>query len=127
MTRRVPVPQSTSHHLARWYSQQVLEETPLLRNSFPGWVFGQFGQAAVTIDKAVHLTSRAPHLESAPGAALLGHEYYHVLQQKEMGWWSFLGRYVWHWRPSHIKEGWNHHLEKPAYDRGEEIRRTLEG
>lgn len=124
--KSIAVPQSVKGSLAQWYGEQLLENTRVLHGSVIGWVFGMFRQAAVTIHNTVHLTPKAPDLESVSGTVLLGHEYVHVLQQQEMGWWSFLTRYVWHWRPRHIRQGWKHPLEEPAYARGEEIRRALE-
>lgn len=97
----------------------------MLRGSLFGWVFGRFGQHAATINRTVHLTPRAPDLESVPGVVLLGHECYHVLQQQEMGWWRFLAAYICRWRPSHVSRGWEHPLERPAYERGREVLQTL--
>ncbi len=100
----------------------------LLQGSIFGWAFGLLGQAAVTVNGRVHLTSKAPaDLESVEGTALIGHELYHVEQQAEMGWWGFLARYVWGWRPVHIKDGSIHPLEAPAYARQKEIKSRLSG
>lgn len=126
MAKGTPAPQSVRQRLGPWYSNKLMAETPIFRGSTLGWLFGQFKQHAVTINKKVYLTPSAPDLESSWGTALLGHEYYHVLQQQEMGGWNFLAHYLWRWRPSHIKHGHKHPLEAPAYARGEEIRLTLE-
>ncbi len=125
MGQRVVVSPRTRERLKQWYSEEVLEDTPVFRGSLIGWLFGLLGQRAVTINKTVHLTHRAPDLESVSGTVLLGHEYYHILQQREMGWWKFFARYLWRWRPSHITQGWKHPLEQPAYVRGAEIRSTF--
>ena len=122
---RVPVPDRTRRLLRQWYPEDLTEETTVVRGSVFGWLFGRFGQHAVTVNRTVHLTSDAPGLESDAGIVLLGHELYHVVQQQEMGWWRFIARYVWSWRPSHVSEGWRHPLEEPAYARGREIRGSL--
>ena len=126
MARQMAMPQEARNLLARWYTQEQLESATLLQGSLIGWLFGIFGQAAVTVNGTVHLTPRAPDLGSTYGKVILGHEYYHVLQQREMGWWNFLAQYVWSWRPYHVTQGWKHPLEAPAYARGEEVRVALE-
>ena len=125
MAERVAMPQSSARELTRWYTEHLINNTPLLQDSKFGWLFGLFGQAAVTINKTVHLTKKAPDLASHAGIVLLGHELYHVLQQQEMGWCSFLLRYLWHWRPWHVIQGRKHPLEEPAYARGDEISEAL--
>ena len=126
MSKRVVMPQSSTQKLTRWYDEHLLNNTTLLRDSIFGWIFGLFRQAAVTINKTIHLTHNAPaDLSSNSGIVLLGHELYHVLQQQEMGWCSFLLRYLWHWRPWHVTQGRKHPLEEPAYARGDEISETL--
>lgn len=127
MAERVEIPESTVQELTRWYSEDLIRSTPFLKSTFFGWLFGRFGQGAVTINKSVHLTGKPRDLDptSRSGIVLLGHELYHVLQQQEMGWWSFLLRYLWHWRPRHVKQGRKHPLEKPAYAREDEISGAL--
>ena len=125
MAERVWMPQSTAQELTRWYSEDLIRSTPLLKGTFFGLLFGLFGQAAVTINRSVHLTRKAPDLASHSGIVLLGHELYHVLQQQEIGWWSFFLRYLWHWRPWHVTQGRKHPLEEPAYTRGDEISNVL--
>ena len=125
MTDRVEIPRSRAQELSRWYSEDLIRSTPLLKGTFFGWLFGLFRQAAVTINKSIHLTHKAPDLASHSGVVLVGHELYHVLQQQEMGWWGFLLRYLWHWRPWHVTQGRRHPLEEPAYARGDEIRDAL--
>ncbi len=125
MTERVGIPQSAVEKLTLWYGEDLIHSTPLLKGSFFGWLFGLFRQAAVTINKRVYLTRRAPDLESRLGIVLLGHELYHVVQQQEMGWWSFLLRYLWYWRPRHVTQGRKHPLEEAAYARGDEINNAL--
>lgn len=125
MAERVRVPQSTVQELTRWYSEDLIRSTLLFKGTFFGWLFGLLRQAAVTINKSVHLTGRAPDLTSHSGIVLLGHELYHVVQQQEMGWWNFLLRYLWHWRPWHVTQGRKHPLEEPAYSRGDEISDAL--
>ena len=121
MAKGMLVPQCVRQRLGQCYSEELMTETPIFRGSTIGWLFGQFKQHAVTINKKVHLTPSAPDLESIWGTALLGHEYYHALQQQELGWWNYLARYLWRWRPSHVRDGRRHPLEAPAYARGEEI------
>jgi hypothetical protein len=60
------------------------------------------------------------------GTVLLGHELFHVVQQRDMGWLRFLAAYLRHWRPKHVRRGWEHPYEVPAYARGREIREALE-
>ncbi len=127
MAKRMIIPQNSAQKLTRWYDEHLLSNTRILRNSIFGWLFGRLGQVAVTVNKTIHLTSKAPDLASQSGIELLGHELYHVVQQQEMGWWGFLLRYLWHWRPKHITRGREHPLEEPAYAREEEIRSTLSG
>lgn len=127
MARRVLLAPSVRRALGPWYSAEVLEGTVLLRGSLFGRLFGAFGQAAVTVRGTVHLTRRAPSLEEPEGLCLAAHELYHVVQQREMGWLRFLARYAWRWRPVHIRQGWRHPLEAPAYARAEEVRRALGG
>ena len=126
MAKRVVMPQSSARELTRWYSEHLINNTPLLQDSIFGWIFGLFGQAAVTINKTIRLTNKAPpDLSSHSGIVLIGHELYHVLQQEEMGWCHFLLRYLWHWRPMHATQGRKHPLEEPAYARGDEISSAL--
>ena len=125
MAKRVLIPQSSVQKLTQWYSEHLINNTPVRQGTMFGWLFGLFGQAGVTINKTIHLTERAPDLASRSGIILIGHELYHVLQQQEMGWCRFLLCYIWYWRPRHIKNGREHPLEKPAYTRGDEIRSTL--
>jgi hypothetical protein len=128
MPIRVALTLSSAQKLIRWYDEQLLWETPILRSTALGWLFGLFGQAAVTIKKTIYLTRNAPaDLTSRSGLALIGHEMYHVVQQRQMGWCGFLLRYLWHWRPKHITRGEEHPLEKPAYDRQREIEQALSG
>ena len=125
MSRRITVPEDIKDKLSPWYSRDLLDAAPVLQGSFFGWLFGRFNQHAVTINKTIHLTSAAPDLESISGTVLLGHECFHIEQQQEMGWGKFLARYVSSWRPSHLKSGRNHPMERPAYDRSREIRNAL--
>jgi hypothetical protein len=126
MSRRITFSPQTIETLSRWYPRDFVERTRFLRGSRIGWLFGRWGQAAVTINRTVHFTPRAPDLESQRGIALLAHELFHVVQQTEMGWWRFFVRYALRWRPIHRKEGWRHPLEAPAYERGREVREALE-
>ena len=125
MATRVEVPEKARTRLSRWYGDHLPGQVTVLRGSLMGTLFGLFGQSAVTLNKKVHLTPRASALDTDRGIALLGHELYHVLQQTEMGWIYFLLRYLVVWRPIHVKEGWRHPMERPAYDRGIEIRDSL--
>ena len=125
MATQIEVPEKTRTHLARWYGDHLPGQVTVLRGSLIGSLFGLSGQAAVTINKAIHLTPRASALDTDRGIALLGHEMYHVLQQTELGWIRFLLKYIIGWRPIHVNEGWRHPMERPAYDRGREIRNSL--
>ena len=121
MAKREVVPEAGIQRLTQWYSRELLENITIVRGSVQGSLFGLLGQRAVTINQTVHLTGRAPDLDSHWGIALLGHECFHVVQQQEMGWWTFLVRYLVNWRPWHITDGSKHPLEKPAYERQREI------
>ncbi len=120
---RVYMSISFKRHLMVWYG--LLVNTPIYRGSLIGWIFGLFGQRGVTINGVIHLTNKAPDLNSTEGIILIGHELYHVEQQREMGWWRFLTSYIWHWRPKHIGRGYEHPLEIEAYIRSSDIRKRL--
>ena len=89
--------------LRPWYSDEVMDRVPVLRGSFFGWLFGLNGNHAVTINGTVHVTRRAPPKGSLGWTALMGHELFHVEQQAAMGWWPFLLRYLWRYRPRHLR------------------------
>ena len=125
MATRVDISEKTRNHLARWYGDNLPGQVTVLRGSLIGTLFRLSGQAAETINKTIHMTPKASDLDTDRGIALLGHELYHVLQQTELGWIDFLLKYLAGWRPTHIKEGWRHPMERPAYDRGHEIRESL--
>ena len=126
MSRTVEVSEEARVILTRWYGREILDATPVLRGSLFGWLFGASGQHAVTINRTVHLTRHAPDPDTPAGITLLGHELYHVEQQIELGWWKFLFRYIVGWRPSHISNGRGHSMERPAYERGDEIRQAMQ-
>ena len=126
MARTVEVSEEAKAILTQWYDREILDETPVLLGSLFGWIFGASGQHAVTINRRVHLTRHAPDSDTPSGIVLLGHELYHVLQQTELGWWRFLFRYIVGWRPSHITSGRSHPMERPAYERGDEVRRAMQ-
>jgi hypothetical protein len=126
MAKRVTLSPDSVNKLTTWYHQSVLSGTPILQHSIFGWLFGLFKQHGVTINKTIHLTNRAPKIDSDSWIALIGHELIHVLQQQEMGWWKFLAKYIWHWRPKHINRGREHPLEKRAYARQDEIEEFLQ-
>lgn len=125
MSKRVDIPEKTAECLSRWYGPDLPRQAVVLQGSLVGWLFGRSGQAAVTIDKKIHLTPRLRDLDTNRGIALLGHELFHVVQQNEMGWWRFILRYLIRWRPTHIKHGRRHPMERPAYERADEIRASL--
>ena len=127
MSHRVPLPPTAVETLSAWYSPDLLGSVRFLRGSLIGWLFGRFGQVATTINGTIHLTPHAPDLATPRGIALASHELYHVIQQREAGWWRFFLRYLWRWRPGHIRDGRSHPLEAPAYLRGDEVRRALRG
>ena len=126
MAKTVEVSKEAKVILTQWYDREILDETPILRGSLFGWMFGVSRQHAVTINRTVHLTRHAPDLATQAGIVLLGHELYHVGQQARLGWWQFLFRYIVGWRPSHISSGRSHPMEKPAYERGDEIWRAMQ-
>ena len=121
MSRNVVVSKDAKDILSKWYDPKTLDETTVLRGSLFGAIFGLFGQHAVTINRRVHLTPRAPDPVTPIGVMLLGHELFHVEHQTELGWWKYLIRYVTIWRPSHVSNGRAHPMERPAYERGDQI------
>jgi hypothetical protein len=121
MSAKLELPRRAREALTTWYGAELLDDLMLLEGSLFGWLFGRSGQHAVTINQTVHLTSRAPELDSDAGIAMVGHECFHITQHRELGWWRFFWKYVLRWRPSHVKRGWEHPMEKPAYERGREI------
>ena len=125
MSKREQIPEMARAHLARWYGEHLPRDVVVLRGSWFGRLFGALRQSAVTINGTVHWTRGAPDLKTDEGIALLGHEIYHVLQQVQMGWWRYFVLYSVRWRPSHIRGGWRHPMERAAYDRGREIRDAL--
>ena len=121
MSKAVNVQEEAKEILVQWYNREVLDETPVVRGSLLGLIFGLSRQHAVTINGTVHLTRNAPDLETPLGIMLLGHELYHVVHQMELGWWRYLVRYLVGWRPSHVSVGRSHPMEGPAYERGDQV------
>jgi hypothetical protein len=121
MAARIQMSDRTKQVLGKWYSQQILAQTPVIRDSFWGWLFGLTGRHAVTINKKVHLTRHANDPDSDLGIMLLGHELFHVEDQQRAGWRRYLFRYILRWRPQQIRNGRSHSMEKDAYNRGDEI------
>ena len=111
--------------LRLWYGDDLLDGVRALRGSFFGWLFGLNGNHAVTINGTVHVTRRAPLEGSLGWTVLIGHELYHVEQQAAMGWWPFLLRYLWRYRPHHLRSARSHPYEVPACKRGAEIRAAV--
>ena len=128
MADRVPIPPIAVDLLAPWYDRALIEATPVLRRSLTGRLFGLGRTHAVTIDGTVHWTRNGPDdLASVAGTVLLGHELYHVMDQRQRGWWRYLAGYVWRWRPWHLGRPWEHPYEASAYERGREVRAAIEG
>jgi len=125
MSCRVTIPEHAITRLRPWYYEPSLRRAKIVRGSLFGLIFGASGQKAVTINQTVHLTRRADSPDTPAGIALIGHELFHVEQQRQSGWWRFFFRYLRDWRPAHRRRGWEHPLEKPAYERGREIRESL--
>ena len=107
--------------LGNWYDESLISDTPLYLGSFFGSLFGLFGQHAVTLNGKVHITKHAPGIETDFGIMLVGHELYHVEDQRQRGWWGYLLAYVKGWRPAHISNGTSHPMESGAYARGSEV------
>ncbi|MCY4625279.1 MAG: DUF4157 domain-containing protein [Chloroflexi bacterium] len=125
MAKRAALSDEVRAALRPWYSEEVMGAVPVLRGSFFGWLFGLNGNYAVTINGTVHVTKRAAVEGSMNWTVLMGHELFHVEQQAAMGWWRFLARYLWHYRPRHLRSARSHPYEIPAYARGAEIRARL--
>ena len=126
MSRTAEISEEAKEILVQWYDREILDDTPVLRGSIFGFIFGASGQHAVTINGTVHLTSRAPDSDSPLGIMLLGHELFHVVHQMELGWWKYLVRYLASWRPSHVSNGRSHPVEGPAYERADKIWRAMQ-
>ena len=125
MSKRASLSIAVRDALRPWYPDEVMDGVLVLRGSFFGWLFGLNGNHAVTINGTVHVTRRAPLEGSLGWTALMGHELFHVEQQAAMGWWPFLLRYLWRYRPRHLRSARDHPYEIPAYERGAEIRAAL--
>jgi len=126
MTTRMMLSGEARQVLATWYSESLIDDTPVLKGSLFGKFFGMFNQQAVTIRGRVHLTSHAPALDSDYGIMLVGHELFHVEDQLARGWGSYLFAYIRGWRPAHIKNGSSHPMERDAYARGSEVMRLVQ-
>ena len=126
MAERLSLSGEAKRVLTNWYSNLLINETPVLKGSFFGGVFGLFGQHAVTLRGKVHLTSHAPDIDSDFGIMLVGHEFFHVEDQLQRGWWSYLLAYAMGWRPAHISNGSSHPMERGAYARGSEVLRFVQ-
>jgi hypothetical protein len=128
MAQRLTIPENTREVLRNWYDEALIDGTPVFQGSFWGRVFGIFGQHAVTLNGRVHLTPNVDYeVGSGRGAILMGHELFHVEQQRDTGWIRFLIKYSLSWRPSQVRQVYEHPLERPAYARGNEIKLFLEG
>ena len=125
MANRAALSVEVKAALCPWYLNDVMDGVLVLRGSFFGWLFALNGNHAVTINGTVHVTRRAPLEGSLRWTVLMGHELFHVEQQAVMGWWRFLLRYLWRYRPRHLRSARSHPYEIPAYERGAEIRATL--
>ncbi len=126
MATRVVLSDDIKQKLAPWYPRDVLDSVRVLRGSVFGAVYGRLGQGAITVNGTVHLTRNAQDLASNAGVSLLAHELFHVLQERDDGWWRYLARYLWHWRPRHLTRGIEHPMERAAYARGYEVRTALD-
>lgn len=126
MAKRLSLSDEARQVLANWYDDSLMDDTPLYLGSFFGKAFGLFGQHAVTLNGKVHITSRAPDIDTDVGIALVGHEFYHVEEQLQHGWWGYLLAYIKGWRPAHISNGVSHPLERGAYARGSEVLRAVQ-
>ena len=126
MAQRVVISAHVKAKLAPWYDRELLDSVRVVRGSLFGAVCGRLGQAAITVNGTVHLTRNAADIESNEGVALLAHELFHVVDQRDMGWWLYMARYLWHWRPRHLQHGEEHPMEKAAYARGAEVWRALQ-
>ncbi|MDA0770951.1 MAG: DUF4157 domain-containing protein [Chloroflexi bacterium] len=112
--------------LANWYEASLINDTSVLKGSLFGNLFGLFGQHAVTINGRVHVTRHAPDISTDFGIMLVGHEFFHVQDQHQRGWWAYLFAYAKGWRPAHINNGTSHPMESGAYARGSEVLRLVQ-
>ena len=67
MATRVDISEKTRSHLARWYGDNLPGQVTVLRGSLIGTLFGLSGQAAVTINKTIHMTPKASDLDTDRG------------------------------------------------------------
>ena len=126
MPVHVPLSEEAKGVLANWYKVSLINDTPVLKGSFFGGLFGLFGQHAVTLNGKVHITRHAPALDTDVGIMLIGHELFHVEDQLRRGWWPYLIAYLAGWRVRHISNGASHPLERGAYERGSEVLRLVQ-
>lgn len=131
------LPSNIADRLKPWFPQGFdFASVRINQGGVLGFLFGVMGQWAVTWNQTVNLTPRATlyirgeqivpkkgevPVESfmAQAIALLGHECWHVKQQREMGWWPFLGAYIREWLAH--GGGRDNKLEMPAYELGDRI------
>lgn len=116
MATRVILTDRTKEILKEWYDESLLA-TPIFVGTRIGAFFGLLGQRATTINGVVHLTSNAQHPHTDERIALIGHELFHVEEQKRIGWGRYLWNYLRLWRPIHLAKGHLHPMESGAYDR----------
>ncbi|GEM_PF-5712009 len=137
-----PLPPAIAGRLKPWLPQGFdFTSVRIKQGGFLGFLFGVMGQSAVTWNQTVNLTPRAtlyvqgeriePKNSEVPMekftpqvVALLGHECWHVKQQREMGWWPFLWAYIREWLAH--GGGRDNKLEMPAYELGDRIYVSLQ-
>ena len=127
MVTRLALSDKARRVLANWYEESLIDDTPVYLGSFFGWLFGLSGQHAVTLNGKVHITRSAPDIDTDMGIMLVGHELFHVEEQRRRGWWPYIISYVLRWRPRHARDGRTHPMERDAYARGDEVWRILQG
>ncbi len=131
------MPDHLAAELRPWFETGLDVSTVELQSrGLLSFLFGIFGQWAVTWNGTVHVTFRAPFMvetkevtsrlegmdakEALANALwLISHECLHVQQQRDMGWWRFLLAYVWEWL-RHRGEAGNR-FEGPAYALGDRV------
>ena len=114
-----------SHYFSDW---AVLSAVRIYEGTWQARLFGKLGQWAVTWNGEVHITA-AGRIAIQEGrqkeAALIAHEFVHVLQQKRFGWHGFLARYLWASLWNIGKPVDQHPYEREAYALSRQVEKDI--
>ena len=122
------LPDEARRDLAPWFTEDELALFRYTDSSLIAWVFRNvFKQGAVTWNKVVNFARRSYDPEHFAGKALIAHELFHILHQDRIGWWRYLGTYVFYkLNPRYWRRGVKQHpMERDAYALQDEVERAL--